>query len=94
MHESQPQYLTSVEGDDVGKAKGCVGKCVGFLVGAPESPPLTQVPLWHIPKGTELQDVESGKDCEGGQLPSGLHDVVISQSLSFPQEHSCVCACL
>ena len=67
MHESQPQYVVAwFEGGLVGFFDGDGGDGDGgdgddgFLVGI--TPPLTQVPLWHIPKGTELQGVESGKD--------------------------------
>jgi len=71
-----------------------VGKEVGCFEGATDAPPLLQVPLWHTPKGIELQGVKSGKACGEGQLPSGLHGEVISHSVSFPHRHSCSCACL
>jgi len=48
-------------GEDVGKITGYVGEWVGFCVVPTDGPPVVHDPPWHIPKGTELHGVESGK---------------------------------
>jgi len=48
-------------GEDVGNTTGCVGNPVGFFVGTTDDPTIAHDPSWHIPKGTELHGVESGR---------------------------------
>ena len=56
-----------------------VGGCVLFVVCS-----FTQVPLLHVPSGTELHGLESGKYSGSGQVPSELQGTVNSQSLLLP----------
>ena len=80
--------LGDCDGWFVGEDVGLFGLelFVGFAV-----PSLTQIPLWQVPNGMELQGVESDTNCGEGQLPSELQDTVSSHSLSLPHKHSASC---